>query len=122
VAVPLQTIADLQTVVNALQQMTTQIGNFIKEFAPVSYAHLAAGGSSLLVNTGPTILRGVMINQATATSVTLYDGVNTSGIVVGDPSSSVTAWLQYGIGGLSLTTGLYAVASGGDVTLLWTKR
>jgi sugar (pentulose or hexulose) kinase len=33
VAVPLQTIADLQTVVNALQQMTTQIGHLTKQIA-----------------------------------------------------------------------------------------
>lgn len=115
---------DLQTVVTALQAVTVKIGDLIAALSkPHRYFHLA-GATSGLINTGSTTLYGVALNSAsggTGSTVTLYDGTSNAAPVIGALNVSSANGINYGVGGLHLSNGLFAQTAGSatDVTVIW---
>lgn len=83
-------------------------------------SHLTAAGGTL-IKTGAGIFFGLTVNTGVAAAtVTLYDGIDNTGAVIGIYSAAATVQLLAPMVGRGLVTGLYAVVSGTpDVTAFW---
>lgn len=83
-------------------------------------AHLTAAGSTL-ISGAAGIYFGLSVNTGASTAtVTLYDGIDTSGTVIGVFTAAAAASFLAPMVGRKFSTGLYAVVTGApDLTVFY---
>ena len=84
----------------------------------VGYAQVTAATGSKLVKAGPGALFALLFVGGTSSTVTVYDGTDTSGaILFAKGSVTLGDVVHFGGGGVTANKGLFVVVSGTDATV-----
>lgn len=104
-----------------LQTFATPLPASIAAENAYSFANFNAATAGTQIKTGSGVLGGLNVNTLEASSsITLYDGTNTSGKKIGTFATTAAGNVVLPVGGVAFLTGLFAVVvSTPDVTVFY---